>query len=106
MMDKKMSIVVRNSLTASAIKADMEKRGINTNAEWMDTIIQNINMLPKFKYGDFVEDKISFFKGHVTAFENYYDQMPNRYLVEDEFNSRWICESRLRLYEAHESEVE
>lgn len=107
MMEKHMSIKVRNSDTINAIKADMEKRGMKTNAEWVDTIVQNINMLPKFNFGEIVLDTVTGFFGEVTGFENYYDQMSNRYLVEDICDRRWICESRLKLFdELNESEDE
>lgn len=98
MMKKQMSIKVRNFDTIDAIKADMKKRSINTNAEWLDTIIQNINMLPKFNYGDTAVDIVTGFKGIVTGFENYYDQIPNRYVVESGTDRRWISETRLVLY--------
>lgn len=97
-----MSIQITNLDTVEIIKQDMKKRGITTYKDWMDRVIHLIAIESKYLYGDLVKDIVTGFTGIVTGYENYYDNMPNRYLVENGTDRRWICESRL----IKESEVE
>ena len=93
-----MSIKVTNPDTIFAIRDDMNKRGIDTNKEWLDVVVQENRFTPIFEYGDTAIDIVTGFKGIVTGFENYYDQIPNRYLVESGTDRRWISETRLISY--------
>lgn len=57
-------------------------------------------MLPIFKYGDLVEDRITGVLGTITGFANYYEREPNCYLVDyktenGELCRNWISEYRL-----------
>lgn len=90
-----MSIRITNMDTVELIKADMKKRGISQNKKWIDEVVHLIALESKYLYGDLVKDIVTGFTGIVTGYENYYDNMPNRYLVENGTDRRWICESRL-----------
>lgn len=99
-----MSIQITNMDTVELIKADMKRRGIATKKAWMDRVIHQITMHSLYGYGDMVRDFVTGFTGMVTGFENYYDNLPNRYLVENEKDRRWICESRLVRWKESEDE--
>lgn len=96
-MKEELTIHVTNPETIELIEMDMKKRGVKTYKNWIDKIINLIGAKSKYDHGDVVVDIVTGYTGVVTAFENYYDQMPNRYLVENCIgNGRWICESRLK----------